>query len=162
MNVHLETRNLLLTLRSPQEVKAWVDSLDATVKKELSPEWLRSIAEAAHADPWLHGFCLVQRATGTTVGTAAFKAPPDGDGVVEISYAIAPDHQRQGYATEAADALTAYAFAQDAVRLVRAHTLPEPNASTRVLTKCGFRFAGEVIDPEDGLVWRWEKSAEEA
>ncbi len=30
-------------------------------------------------------------------------------------------------------------------------------ASGRVLIKCGFRRIGEVIDPEDGLVWRWEK-----
>jgi RimJ/RimL family protein N-acetyltransferase len=27
----------------------------------------------------------------------------------------------------------------------------------RVLAKCGFQHIGEVIDPEDGLVWRWEK-----
>ena len=31
------------------------------------------------------------------------------------------------------------------------------NASTRVLTKCGFRHIGQVIDPEDGPVWRWER-----
>ena len=36
----------------------------------------------------------------------------------------------------------------------------EANASTRVLTKCGFRHVGEVMDPEDGLVWRWEKHKE--
>ena len=45
---------------------------------------------------------------------------------------------------------------------VRAHTLPQPSASTRVLTKCGFRHIGAVIDPEDGLVWRWEKYQEAA
>jgi RimJ/RimL family protein N-acetyltransferase len=36
-------------------------------------------------------------------------------------------------------------------------TFSEANASARVLTKCGFRPIGEVIDPEDGPVWRWEK-----
>ena len=45
----------------------------------------------------------------------------------------------------------------DAVRVVRAHTLPQANASTRVLGKCGFTFTGPVEDPEDGLVWRWER-----
>jgi RimJ/RimL family protein N-acetyltransferase len=40
--------------------------------------------------------------------------------------------------------------------IVRAHTLPERNASTRILEKCGFTFRGEILDPEDGLVWRWE------
>ncbi len=43
-----------------------------------------------------------------------------------------------------------------------AHTCPEPNASTRVLTKCGFRRVGEVMDPDDGLVWRWEKDDKSA
>jgi RimJ/RimL family protein N-acetyltransferase len=42
--------------------------------------------------------------------------------------------------------------------MVCAHTLPQPNDSTRVLARCGFRHAGEVTDPEDGLVWRWEKT----
>jgi RimJ/RimL family protein N-acetyltransferase len=51
----------------------------------------------------------------------------------------------------------AYAFGISEVRVVRAHTLPEENASTRVLAKCGFRQVGEMVDPEDGLVWRWEK-----
>ena len=39
---------------------------------------------------------------------------------------------------------------------VIAHTLPEKNASGRVLTKAGMQFMGEVQDPEDGLVWRWQ------
>jgi len=55
-----------------------------------------------------------------------------------------------------------FAFRHGQVRVVRAHTLPEANASTRVLTKCGFQRIGEVIDPEDGLVWRWERNNEEA
>lgn len=156
----LETENLVLTLRSPEEVHAWVGGLKPSVKKELSDSWLRRIAEANRADPWLHGFSIVQRATGSTIGSAGFKAPPDAEGSVEIAYGIDPEHQGRGYATEAAHALTAYALATDGVRIVRAHTRPEPNASTRVLTKCGFRFIGDVVDPDDGLVWRWEKSNE--
>jgi RimJ/RimL family protein N-acetyltransferase len=66
------------------------------------------------------------------------------------------DYQGRGYATEAARALVAHAFGIDGVRVVRAHTLAQINASTRVLTKCSFEHVGEVVDPEDGLVWRWE------
>jgi hypothetical protein len=36
-------------------------------------------------------------------------------------------------------------------------TLPEENASNKALKRNGFGFAGEVDDPEDGLVWRWER-----
>ena len=59
-------------------------------------------------------------------------------------------------ATQAATALVQHAGTHAAVKIIRAHTLPEKNASTRVLEKCGFRFVGEAIEPEDGLVWRWE------
>ena len=80
---------------------------------------------------------------------------PSFDGVVEIAYGVKPEHQGNGYATEAAAGLVKYAFASG-VHTVRAHTLREPNASTRVLGKCGFQNVGEVVDPDDGLVWRWE------
>jgi RimJ/RimL family protein N-acetyltransferase len=81
---------------------------------------------------------------------------------VEISYGIDPDHRGKGYATEAAAALVSYAFGDSRVRVVRAHTFENANASTRVLTRCGFRYIGEVIDAEDGLVWRWQKRRDEA
>ena len=74
-------------------------------------------------DPWRHGFSIVHRETGRPVGTCGFKGPP-ADSVVEIAYGIDPEHQGKGYATEAAEALTSFAFAQN-VRTVRAHTLPK-------------------------------------
>jgi RimJ/RimL family protein N-acetyltransferase len=52
--------------------------------------------------------------------------------------------------------LTAFALDADDVRTVIAHTLPEENASARVLRKSGFEWVGDVVDPEDGPVWRWE------
>jgi len=97
-------------------------------------------------------------ASRRVIGGAGFKDPPDAEGMVEIAYGVVPAHQNNGYATEAAEALVSYAVKSGRVRTIRAHTLPQPNASTRVLTKCGFRRVGEVTDPEDGLVWRWEKS----
>ncbi len=98
---------------------------------------------------------MVHRDTGRTVGTCCFKGPP-ADDVVEIAYGVEPEQQGNGYATEAAEALANFAFSQN-VRTVRVHTLPNPNASARFLSKCGFRQVGQVIDPEDGLVWHWER-----
>jgi RimJ/RimL family protein N-acetyltransferase len=42
------------------------------------------------------------------------------------------------------------------VQVVCAHTLPEENASTRVLRKVGMRFVGIDEDVDVGTVWRWE------
>jgi ribosomal-protein-alanine N-acetyltransferase len=39
------------------------------------------------------------------------------------------------------------------VKNIIAHTLGEENASTKVLTKCGFRKVEEINDPEDGVIW---------
>jgi RimJ/RimL family protein N-acetyltransferase len=124
---------------------------------ELSAAWLALVEGATEADPWIHGFTISRRDDSARVGECGFKGPPDAEGMVEIAYGIDPEQQGRGYATEAAATLVAYAFSQPAVRLVRAHTLPEVSASTRVLTKCGFKHIGEVVDPEDGLVWRWER-----
>ena len=128
---------------------------------EVSPAYLASLRTMAHADPWRLGFAIVHRQTRAAIGGAGFKGPPDADGVVEVAYGIVSDFQGSGYATEANMALVEYAIASGLVRVVRAHTMPTPNASTRVLAKCDFQFTGEVVDPDDGLVWRWERGARE-
>jgi [ribosomal protein S5]-alanine N-acetyltransferase len=125
----------------------------------VSATWLEALRAAAGAppDPWTYGFFIVERSTGTAIGSAGFKGAPDAEGMVEIAYGVDPSRQGQGFATEAAGALVQYAVADPRVRLLRAHTLPEANASTRVLRKCGFVHIGGVVDPDDGPVWRWER-----
>ncbi len=158
----------------PQHIRALIEGLDAYEKSfgippaeglrdfvdsgEASPAFMAKLLAATTADPWMHGFAVVHTADRVVIGSGGFKGPPDADGCVEIAYGIVPSYQGRGFATDTARALTRYAFGSGLVRTVRAHTLPEPNASTRVLTKCGFTRVGEVVEPEDGLVWRWEKS----
>jgi len=158
----VQTKNLNLVPRTLEEVRAMVEAMTPSEKAELSADWLALLRASTSADPWTHGFSLVHRDSDTVVGMCGFKGPPAADGVVEIAYGVSPEYRGKGYATEAAQSLTDYAIRSGKVRVVRAHTLPEPNASTRILTKCGFRRNGEVIDPEDGLVWRWEKDIEAA
>lgn len=130
---------------------------DFFVSGDVSTEWLRGLqaAGAAPADPWVHGF-LVVSGPHTAIGTVGFKGPPDSAGQVEIAYAIAPAYQGQGLATAAAAALLEFARRDPRVRLIRAHTAAETNASGSVLRKLGFSWVGPVQDPDDGLVWRWE------
>jgi RimJ/RimL family protein N-acetyltransferase len=102
------------------------------------------------------GYFAVDKVTREFIGSCAFKSPPTPDGTVEIAYFVYPAFEGRGYATEMARKLIALAARSGHVRQVIAHTLPERNASTRVLTKAGMTFVGEVMDPEDGRVWRWE------
>jgi ribosomal-protein-alanine N-acetyltransferase len=129
------------------------------ISDDVSAEFLAYLRLLDHSNPWLPGFGVVDRASGAVVGSAGFKGGPDAHGMVEIAYGIVPSYQNRGYATEVTELLVEWALARDGVRVVRAHTLPSANASTRVLTKCGFAFQGEVEDPEDGRVWRWELAA---
>lgn len=96
------------------------------------------------------GFLVVEPTLAQVVGICGYKGPARE--VVEIAYGIFPPFEGRGYATAAAAAL----IARTKARTIVAHTLPGPNASTRVLEKNGLRFVGEVQDPEDGRVWRWE------
>ncbi len=132
------------------------------VSAEVSPVWLAQLRASTEADPWVHGFAVIHRESNSVIGSVGFKGPPNEDGMVEIAYGIVPAFQGRGYATEAAEAGSSFAFGCARVRLVRAHTLPTSNASMRVLSKCGFERVGEVVDPEDGLVWRWERSRKSA
>lgn len=105
--------------------------------------------------PWLP-YLFVFHPDHALVGLGGFKSIPDSQRTVEIGYSIAPNYQDRGFATSAARQLIEIAFASKLVDCVCAHTLPERNASARVLEKCGMTKVSEIIDPEDGEVWRWE------
>jgi len=87
------------------------------------------------------------------VGWGGFKGPPV-DGVVELGYEIAESRAGRGLATAATRAMVGEALADERVMTVIAHTLPEPNASNRVLDKAGFRFSRET-EEEGETVWRF-------
>lgn len=128
--------------------------MQSAERAEVSPAWLAQL-RTAEPSPWTHLFAMVERATGASVGGCGYKGPPDSEGVVEIAYGVDAEHRGRGFAKEAAAALVQYALGAG-IRIVRAHTRPENAASGRVLAACGFALLGEVMDPEDGLVQRWE------
>lgn len=111
--------------------------------------------------PWC-GYLVADTALARVVGTCAFKAPPDAEGAVEIAYFTFPPYEGRGYATRMARALIALARESPDARTVLAHTLPVTNASNHLLQKLGMTYEGEVIDPEDGPVWRWAMPADGA
>jgi RimJ/RimL family protein N-acetyltransferase len=173
--MQLETPRLRLVPIAPAHLLALLDSVQAFngqfgypaadglrefyTSGEVSPGWLEQLHASKTADPWLHGFAVVHLESRLVIGTAGLKGPPDANGVAEIGYGIVPSFEGRGFATEAAQALIDYICADPRVRIIRAHTRPTPNASTRVLIKCGFFCLGEVVDSEDGPVWRWQRGA---
>jgi len=103
---------------------------------------------------WTH---LILAGTPPVIAAVCgYTGPPDSQGVVEIAYGTAPLFRGQGIATLAAAELIRRAFRDSRVQVVCAHTLPEENASARVLRKVGMSFVGIDEDVDVGTVWRWE------
>lgn len=150
----LTTPRLELLLEDTKAVLARIDAMAAEDRAQVSPAWLDELRASA-PNPWTHGFSIVECVSRTVVGSCGYKGGPDESGTVELAYVIEPDHRGKGYAKEATAALVRFAR-QSGATCVRAHTLPERSPSTSVLTSCGFEHKGEFIDPDDGLVWRWE------
>ena len=106
-------------------------------------------------------YLLVLRAAGEAVGSAGFTGPPDATGTVTLGYSVYPVFQRQGIASEAAEALASWALAQPGVHRVRATIPPEHVASQRVAARAGFLRTGITEDdPDEGPVEVWERLRE--
>jgi ribosomal-protein-alanine N-acetyltransferase len=133
---------------------------DLVVVREVIRQTLALLAAHPRDTRW-GGYLVVDPGTSTVVGTCGFKTGPTDEGVVEIAYFTFPEFEGQGFATAMAARLKRLAGESAAVQRIIAYTLPERNPSTRILEKIGMQFTGEVDDPEDGLVWRWECSPAE-
>lgn len=120
---------------------------------------LRKARDAGADAPWWLPFLVIHTEDTAVVGVFGTKGPPAPDGFVEVGYSIAPNYQNRGLATEALGGFRAAHRDHPGVNGFRAHTLPERNASCRVLEKAGFSLAGEHFDPEDGLTWVWQLGA---
>ncbi|SHG82497.1 GNAT family N-acetyltransferase [Geodermatophilus nigrescens] len=121
------------------------------------PDWSevwRMRAEQVAADPaaaaWVTGV-VWDPDRRLAVGRAGFHGPPDGRGMVEIGYAVLPEHRRRGYARAALAALLARARAEPAVSVVRLSIAPSNTASQAVARPFGFVVVGEQVDPVDGV-----------
>jgi RimJ/RimL family protein N-acetyltransferase len=110
---------------------------------------------ATERHPWYTYWLVVVKAGPYGAGMAGFKGEPDQDGTVEIGYGIDPGYRNQGYTTEAARALIAWAFAHPACRAVIAPGTQKDNpASNRVLAKLDMHVYAETGET---LSWRIEK-----
>ncbi|SED32444.1 Protein N-acetyltransferase, RimJ/RimL family [Streptomyces sp. 2224.1] len=117
-------------------------------------QWLwRFRLDQMAADPgharWMAPQAVVD-CRGLVVGRAGFHGPPDGDGMVEIGYAVAPDFRRRGYARSTLAELLRRAAGEPAVTTVRATIAPDNVASLATISGFGFVEVGEQWDEEDG------------
>ncbi len=101
--------------------------------------------------PWVGYFLLLNN---QVVGTAGFTGQPV-DNTVEISYWTFKEWEGQGIASMACKELIAIAQKTNPSVTITAKTLPEYNASTKILQNNNFKFVEIVQDHEIGDAWLW-------
>ena len=145
-SVTLETDRLILrplTVADADAVFVWAG--DPKVNRFMSytlytdveqvRQWLRSVEQAEEGD---YDFGFVRKSNGLLIGTGGVY--DNGDGSWEFGYNLRHDCWGQGYATEAAKALIAFAHKELGAKVfVSDHAVDNP-ASGRVMEKCGLMF----------------------
>lgn len=165
----LHTERLVLINSSSQLLKqllnseeAMQDFLEISIPEHWTEfgqapfEYALEQIENHNSDPMWWSWLPVLTSENMLIGNCGYKGPPE-NGMVEIGYEVARDYREQGFATEMAEALIQNAFDDPRVNVIIAHTLAEENASVKILRNCGFTFAEEIQDPEDGTIWKWVK-----
>lgn len=165
----IETANLILVACNAEILKAAIkgnSELETLLKVSVRSDWsefgkkpleyaLKRITENPAESAWCTYF-PIHKKDNRLIGSCGYKGKPSDNGIVEIGYEIAPDYRNKGLATEIVRAFVANAFQNKKVKSIMAHTLANPNASTRVLEKCGFVKIGDLDNSEVGTVWKWE------
>jgi RimJ/RimL family protein N-acetyltransferase len=84
---------------------------------------------------------VVEKANGAVIGGCSLKRSKEDPNLAGLGYAINPDYQRKGFATEAAVALIQFAFEDLGLSLVYAQCDTRNLASRSVMEKAGMKLA---------------------
>ena len=138
----IKTERLMIHTASQDEMIRIIEKQTDEILEKAYREMLQGCLD--HPDAWdWHASWIIERKNGSHVGDLSFKGL-GADGSVEIGYGITEENRGNGYATEAVDAVVAWALSQPGVCRVEAETASENRASQRVLEKCGFVPSGII------------------
>ena len=91
---------------------------------------------------------VVERASAMLVGDVGINWVSERHRTAEIGFVFGPRHQGNGFATEAARALVAWAFTTAGMHRVIGRTEARNVASSRVLEKLGMRLEAHFVENE--------------
>ncbi len=135
--IEIKTKRMTLRPMSDGEIEALMERIDSDELRAAYGEML----EGSRRDPenriWYAPWKMMLKGSQEYIGDLCFKGPVRNHSV-EIGYGVLPEHERNGYASEALQAMTQWAFSQKDIVFVEAETDPDNKASQRVLEKCGF------------------------
>lgn len=161
----IDTPRLHIFPLTPEQVRLWVKDLPALERElgyayrgvpmeERPPAALRRLLSHTEEDPCRQPYCapwmLVHKEDRAIIGSAGFQGPPDRNGEVEIRYAMGTAYRRQGFMTEAVEAICRWALSQPGIAHITAETDLVSYPSQRILERLGF----QKYRDEETLWWR--------
>jgi ribosomal-protein-alanine N-acetyltransferase len=116
---------------------------------EALPFFIEAMEQDPSSEVW--DGIIIHKADQVAIGGIGFHDQPDEAGRVEIGYNIIPAYQGQGYATEMARRVIAWAFQTPGIRVITAECRDDNLGSIRVLEKVGMRRLAA-----EGRMLKWE------
>ena len=169
MDLRVRTERLDMAPLTLQEIEALIAG-DGTLLRELTggvlfprpatpppymsdplPDVRERLRARPEEAPWWN-WLMFERETARAVGSVAFGGPPDEQGSVLIGYAMYPQFEGHGYATDAVRAMIGWAFQQPGVKLVRALAPVWNTPALRVAENVGMRPVAADEDDDIGEV----------
>ena len=140
--------------RTEQETREWLIHRKWQTRSE---DQLGFLAVVHKQSQQLMGLVALQPLAATWLRfsdtTNTSYAPLFSPLIVELSYALGRAYQRQGYATEACQAVIEYGFKEMRLPRLTNEIAPENVASARLCERLGFRQVPNVHPDGTGSVW---------
>ena len=172
MEQDIRTPRLRLAAWTPENIDALID-LDARRLQKLLgarfPEPLRPAPETGDVLPYFRNLLatdsvarawparyIIRLDDQMVVGSIGTGFPSGDPPTSVMGYGVYPEFEGNGYATEAARGIVAWAFERPGVAVVRATILGDNIGSRQVATRAGLMRTGQRITTDDGELDIWE------
>lgn len=151
----------LLAVYGDAEAMRWVGDGEPLDRAQCV-EWV-AVSERNYRTRGYGMSALVDRANGETIGFCGL-VHPAGQTQAELKYAFRREHWGRGLATEAAQAMLAYAQQELGLQHAIATAYPQNLASLRVLRKAGMHPAPTRTDADGTVIccFAWHAQASPA
>ena len=117
----------------------WPAHTDVAVSKQVLADWV-----AGYENPRQYQWAIVPHALRESIGSISVVKIDDTIDEIQMGYCIGQDWRRQGYTSEALEAVIRFAFTElGANRVVAIHNVQNPH-SGGVMLKCGMQKEGVI------------------
>ena len=140
---------LAIELWGDFEVTKFFDKRGALSKEQVNTRLLKEIhSQQKHG---IQYWPIFSAETDDHIGCAGLRPYDLPNQILEIGFHIKPEYWRQGYASEAAICVMAYAFRNLGATALFAGHNPENVASKKILARLGFRYTHDEYYEPTGL-----------